>query len=155
MSTTFSNVIRMVCCCPVVSSLCRLCTVLEKAPHVSQCRHWDCGVACAQMVLQGLGREVERSSLLASLRTQSVWTIDLAMLLHRQGVRWVVVLTVDIPVEGGGLAARYVLEMRRCVPSCFGCLVSDVNAAGGSETCCCSGCGVCACRVVFFRSARM
>ncbi|CAM9837311.1 unnamed protein product [Laminaria digitata] len=40
------------------------------------------------MVLQGLGREVERSSLLASLRTQSVWTIDLAMLLHRQGVRF-------------------------------------------------------------------
>lgn len=61
---------------------------LWKAPHVSQCRHWDCGVACAQMVLQGLGREVDRSSLLASLRTQSVWTIDLAMLLHRQGVRF-------------------------------------------------------------------
>ena len=39
------------------------------------------------MVLRGLGREAERSSLLASLGTRSVWTIDLAMLLHRQGVR--------------------------------------------------------------------
>lgn len=41
------------------------------------------------MVLRGLGREAERSSLLASLGTRSVWTIDLAMLLHRQGVRCV------------------------------------------------------------------
>ncbi|CAM9359808.1 unnamed protein product [Ectocarpus sp. 6 AP-2014] len=60
---------------------------LWKAPHVSQICHWDCGVSCAQMVLRGLGREAERSSLLASLGTRSVWTIDLAMLLHRQGVR--------------------------------------------------------------------
>ncbi|CAB1113166.1 unnamed protein product [Ectocarpus sp. CCAP 1310/34] len=58
---------------------------LWKAPHVSQICHWDCGVSCAQMVLRGLGREAERSSLLASLGTRSVWTIDLAMLLHRQG----------------------------------------------------------------------
>lgn len=41
------------------------------------------------MVLRGLGREAERSSLLASLGTRSVWTIDLAMLLHRHGVRCV------------------------------------------------------------------
>ncbi|CBN76540.1 chromosome 22 open reading frame 13, isoform CRA_c [Ectocarpus siliculosus] len=61
---------------------------LWKAPHVSQICHWDCGVSCAQMVLRGLGREAERSSLLASLGTRSVWTIDLAMLLHRQGVRF-------------------------------------------------------------------
>lgn len=54
---------------------------------MSQVCHWDCGVSCAQMVLRGLGREAERSSLLASLGTRSVWTIDLAMLLHRQGVR--------------------------------------------------------------------
>lgn len=75
----------------------------QKAPHVSQCRHWDCGVACAQMVLQGLGREVDRSSLLASLRTQSVWTIDLAMLLHRQGVRWVMVVPYCSPRNEEGL----------------------------------------------------
>ncbi|CAM9820328.1 unnamed protein product, partial [Scytosiphon promiscuus] len=61
---------------------------LWKAPHVSQCCQWDCGVSCVQMVLRGLGREAERSSLLASLGTRSVWTIDLAMLLHRQGVRF-------------------------------------------------------------------
>ncbi|CAM9583880.1 unnamed protein product [Ectocarpus sp. 13 AM-2016] len=68
---------------------------LWKAPHVSQICHWDCGVSCAQMVLRGLGREAERSSLLASLGTRSVWTIDLAMLLHRQGVRQVMsMLTV-------------------------------------------------------------
>eukprot|EP00752_Nemacystus_decipiens_P001296 g1288.t1 len=61
---------------------------LWKAPHVSQSCQWDCGVSCVQMVLRGLGREAERSSLLASLGTRSVWTIDLAMLLHRQGVRF-------------------------------------------------------------------
>lgn len=61
---------------------------LRKAPHVSQCGRWDCGVACAQMVLQGLGRDIERASLLAALGTRSVWTIDLAMLLHRYGVRF-------------------------------------------------------------------
>ncbi|CAM9725008.1 unnamed protein product, partial [Hapterophycus canaliculatus] len=59
-----------------------------QAPHVSQCCQWDCGVSCVQMVLRGLGREAERSSLLASLGTRSVWTIDLAMLLHRQGIRF-------------------------------------------------------------------
>eukprot|EP00903_Cladosiphon_okamuranus_P007226 g7014.t1 len=61
---------------------------LWKAPHVSQSCQWDCGVSCVQMVLRGLGREAERASLLASLGTRSVWTIDLAMLLHRQGVRF-------------------------------------------------------------------
>ena len=59
-----------------------------QAPHVSQCSNWDCGVACVQMVLRGLSREGERSSLLAALGTRSVWTIDLAMLLHRFGVRY-------------------------------------------------------------------
>lgn len=66
---------------------CRDFTSTPQAPHVSQSCQWDCGVSCVQMVLRGLGREAERSSLLASLGTRSVWTIDLAMLLHRQGVR--------------------------------------------------------------------
>ncbi|CAM9936846.1 unnamed protein product, partial [Choristocarpus tenellus] len=59
-----------------------------QAPHISQSCRWDCGVACVQMVLAGLGRHVERSSLLASLGTRSIWTVDLAMLLHRLGIRF-------------------------------------------------------------------
>ncbi|CAN0411097.1 unnamed protein product, partial [Ectocarpus fasciculatus] len=78
-----------------------------QAPHVSQICHWDCGVSCAQMVLRGLGREAERSSLLASLGTRSVWTIDLAMLLHRQGVRRVKSMVFMYGTRTAGVTEAY------------------------------------------------
>lgn len=64
----------------------------RSAPHVRQTERWDCGVACALMALRSplCG---ERDHTLATLKRElhdtqgSVWSIDLAHLLARQGVR--------------------------------------------------------------------
>jgi hypothetical protein len=62
---------------------------LWKVPHYRQRATWDCGVACVQMVLAGLNCcSCDREQLLRSLATSSVWTIDLALLLHECGVRF-------------------------------------------------------------------
>jgi Guanylylate cyclase len=61
---------------------------LWKAPHYRQRTTWDCGVACVQMILAGLRCNCDREQLLRSLATSSIWTIDLALLLHECGVRF-------------------------------------------------------------------
>jgi Guanylylate cyclase len=61
---------------------------LWKVPHYRQRTTWDCGVACVQMVLAGLHCSCDREQLLRSLATSSVWTIDLALLLHECGVHF-------------------------------------------------------------------
>ncbi|CAG9467614.1 unnamed protein product [Pedinophyceae sp. YPF-701] len=49
---------------------------------------WDCGLACVLMVLLYQGRSGYTLDILRSMcPTTSVWTIDLAHLLHRAGVR--------------------------------------------------------------------
>ncbi|CAN6471538.1 unnamed protein product [Victoria cruziana] len=58
-------------------------------PHVRQLCAWDCGLACVLMVLRTVGIEHGDIHSLAELcRTTSIWTVDLAHLLHRFSVRF-------------------------------------------------------------------
>ncbi|KAG5190700.1 Guanylyl cyclase, partial [Tribonema minus] len=59
---------------------------LHKLGHQKQLSTWDCGVACLMMVLSSLNRDHTRDTLLAALGTNSVWTIDLALILHEHGI---------------------------------------------------------------------
>ncbi|XP_068845761.1 protein GUCD1 isoform X1 [Capricornis sumatraensis] len=59
-------------------------------PVIQQLFHWDCGLACSRMVLRYLGQldDAEFERALQELRlTRSIWTIDLAYLMRRFGVR--------------------------------------------------------------------
>ncbi|XP_055260909.1 protein GUCD1 isoform X10 [Moschus berezovskii] len=59
-------------------------------PIIQQLYHWDCGLACSRMVLRYLGQldDAEFERALQELRlTRSIWTIDLAYLMRRFGVR--------------------------------------------------------------------
>ncbi|XP_073419865.1 protein GUCD1 isoform X3 [Dendrobates tinctorius] len=75
-----------------------------KVPLIQQSYHWDCGLACARMVLQtslfhtsghvqsfrylNLLNEEEFQSAMQELQlTKSIWTIDLAYLMHHFGVQ--------------------------------------------------------------------
>ncbi|KMZ72506.1 hypothetical protein ZOSMA_162G00270 [Zostera marina] len=52
-------------------------------PHVQQVSDWDCGIACVLMVLRTLGlTHCEIHHLRDLCPTNSIWTIDLAYLLH-------------------------------------------------------------------------
>jgi Guanylylate cyclase len=70
--------------------------------HIRQQETWDCGIACLQMVLQWLRTSLdddievdhtyspwsrlevlERKLLLSKINTESIWTVDLAMLLEK------------------------------------------------------------------------
>ncbi|XP_067683728.1 protein GUCD1-like [Haliotis asinina] len=58
-------------------------------PHVQQCFHWDCGLACVSMVLKyfDIPSDQVYTSDLDSLQCgESVWTIDLAYLLKRYAI---------------------------------------------------------------------
>lgn len=57
-------------------------------PYVVQSYSWDCGVACAEMALRARGaKQISCQDLIAMLNSKSVWSIDLAYLLHRFGLR--------------------------------------------------------------------
>ncbi|XP_065760239.1 protein GUCD1 isoform X4 [Muntiacus reevesi] len=59
-------------------------------PVMQQLYHWDCGLACSRMVLRYLGQldDAEFERALQELQlTRSIWTIDLAYLMRRFGVR--------------------------------------------------------------------
>lgn len=61
-----------------------------KVPLIQQSYHWDCGLACARMVLQYLDllHEDEFQNAMKELQlTKSIWTIDLAYLMHHFGVQ--------------------------------------------------------------------
>ncbi|XP_058109384.1 guanylyl cyclase 1 isoform X2 [Magnolia sinica] len=58
-----------------------------KVPHVHQLRNWDCGLACVLMVLRTLGVDhCDIHSLGKLCSTTSIWTVDLAYLLHKFSV---------------------------------------------------------------------
>lgn len=55
-----------------------------EVPHINQQYSWDCGLACVLMVLRALGINSCNLQALAELcRTMSIWTVDLAYLLHK------------------------------------------------------------------------
>eukprot|EP00268_Persea_americana_P066928 TRINITY_DN9163_c0_g1_i1.p1 TRINITY_DN9163_c0_g1~~TRINITY_DN9163_c0_g1_i1.p1 ORF type:complete len:170 (-),score=22.78 TRINITY_DN9163_c0_g1_i1:580-1089(-) len=55
-----------------------------EVPHVRQLCNWDCGLACVLMVLRTLGIDhCDIHSLGKLCSTTSIWTVDLAYLLHK------------------------------------------------------------------------
>lgn len=71
---------------------------LIPVPHVRQAFTWDCGLACAFMVLRAAraaGPETSLASLRRAVATRSVWTIDVAHVLAAAGVP--VTLTTTMP----------------------------------------------------------
>jgi len=71
-------------------------------PHVQQKHHWDCGLACAQMVLGYLGRNLDDFSTVCKNLDfrDSVWTIDLALICVHYNVRHLFA-TVTLGVDKG------------------------------------------------------
>ena len=55
---------------------------VASVPHVRQSYSWDCGLACILMVLRIGGLMVTLDDLMVICGTRSVWTVDLAYLLH-------------------------------------------------------------------------
>eukprot|EP00741_Cyanophora_paradoxa_P022127 tig00021434_g21359.t1 len=55
---------------------------LIELPKVRQLSHWDCGLACCQMVLRKLKKRCTFDEMRKLCPTKSVWTIDLARLLN-------------------------------------------------------------------------
>lgn len=63
--------------------------VLLDVPPIRQSYHWDCGLACSRMVLRYLHPVSDEDFQAACWElklTESVWTIDLAYLMHHLGV---------------------------------------------------------------------
>ncbi|XP_020526594.1 uncharacterized protein LOC18440208 isoform X2 [Amborella trichopoda] len=60
-----------------------------EVPHIQQLSTWDCGLACVLMVLKTLGIDCGDIPCLEKLCcTTSVWTVDLAHLLHKFSVKF-------------------------------------------------------------------
>nr|ANF28677.1 guanylyl cyclase domain containing protein GUCD1 [Ziziphus jujuba] len=54
-----------------------------EVPHINQLYSWDCGLACVLMVFRTVGINSHSIQSLAELCcTNSIWTVDLAYLLH-------------------------------------------------------------------------
>lgn len=54
--------------------------------HVRQNFKWDCGIACILMLLHTRGEPKRREDLIAMVGTNSVWTVDLAYIMHKCGL---------------------------------------------------------------------
>ncbi|KAB1217798.1 Protein GUCD1 [Morella rubra] len=55
-----------------------------EVPHINQLNSWDCGLACVLMALRTLGITTSNFQALMELcSTTSIWTVDLAYLLHK------------------------------------------------------------------------
>ncbi|KAJ9522911.1 hypothetical protein QJQ45_023701 [Haematococcus lacustris] len=71
------------------TNVCSACqTSIEyQVPHVRQLYSWDCGLACALMVLHAVGyTQVDYGLLRQICPVTSIWTVDLAHLLRRFGI---------------------------------------------------------------------
>ncbi|KAL4224092.1 guanylyl cyclase domain-containing protein 1 [Mactra antiquata] len=77
--------------------------VINKVPLCMQSYSWDCGLACACMVLQYLGKDSHNvyTTELESLNCgESIWSIDLALLMKRYNVKHCY-CTITIGVDQG------------------------------------------------------
>ena len=68
-------------------------------PRARQLSTWDCGLACAEMVL--LAAALPASALAAEHAERSVWTVDLAVLLAARGLRGLALHTAVAGVAEG------------------------------------------------------
>ncbi|GAB4831857.1 Complement component 1 Q subcomponent-binding protein, mitochondrial [Ancistrocladus abbreviatus] len=58
-----------------------------EVPHINQLYNWDCGLACALMVLRTIGiNNCDLQDLAKLCSTKSVWTVDLAYILQKFSV---------------------------------------------------------------------
>lgn len=72
--------------------------------HVQQQHSWDCGLACAQMILNSAGASTTHDELSSGVENNSVWTIDVALALARRGV---VAVTYHTSLAGVNPAHRH------------------------------------------------
>ncbi|KAH6596947.1 hypothetical protein BASA50_003408 [Batrachochytrium salamandrivorans] len=62
--------------------------MLTIIPHIPQSYNWDCGPACASMVLAGLGSpRSSPSDILALYPQKSIWTVDIAYIFKHYAVK--------------------------------------------------------------------
>jgi len=61
---------------------------IDEKFHVQQQYNWDCGIACVAMILKACGQTPAWDDLIHSVGTESVWTIDLAILLHNRSIKF-------------------------------------------------------------------
>ncbi|KAL0018589.1 hypothetical protein WJX77_002963 [Trebouxia sp. C0004] len=79
-------------------------------PHVQQSFNWDCGLACALMVLKSLGVSYLNMASLRSLcSTTSVWTVDLAHLMRHFGLD-VTLATIMVGANPGYFREGFYME---------------------------------------------
>ncbi|XP_078178920.1 guanylyl cyclase 1 isoform X1 [Carex rostrata] len=91
-----------------ISSSCRAYHV--DVPHVRQMCNWDCGLACVLMVLRTLGIDsYDITDLEEFCSTTSIWTVDLAYLLHKFSVNFSF-LTVTVGVNPSYSAQSFYQE---------------------------------------------
>ncbi|XP_059297415.1 guanylyl cyclase 1-like isoform X2 [Lycium ferocissimum] len=65
------------------------CSSFCEVPHINQLHTWDCGLACVLMVLRTLGiKDGDMQELEELCCTTSIWTVDLAYLLHKFSVNF-------------------------------------------------------------------
>ncbi|KAK9841797.1 hypothetical protein WJX81_003931 [Elliptochloris bilobata] len=101
-----------------------------RVPHVRQSYEWDCGLACALMVLRAAG---VRSQSLQALRqlcpTTSIWTVDLAHLLRRFGLN-VEFLTVTLGANPAYARERFYRAHLRADCARVSRLFQEADGAG-------------------------
>ena len=95
-------------------------------PVVAQLYEWDCGVACALCLLRHFhhlrGNQSFQPSLYQSFPGPSVWTIELAYFLHREGINVMfssAYIGVDPSHENVGFYASCFREDAKRIELCF------------------------------------
>ncbi|XP_060573420.1 protein GUCD1-like [Ruditapes philippinarum] len=77
--------------------------VVHKVPLCMQSYSWDCGLACASMVLQYFGKDAHKvyTTDLEELKCgESIWTIDLACLMQKYCIKHTL-CTITLGVDKG------------------------------------------------------
>ncbi|XP_020114104.1 protein GUCD1 isoform X2 [Ananas comosus] len=104
-------------------------------PHVRQLFNWDCGLACVLMVLRALGIECcDIHDLEKLCSTTSIWTVDLAFLLHKFSVNFSF-FTVTLGVNPNYSAETFYREQLEDDTSRVGELFEKALEAGISIQC--------------------
>ena len=105
--------------------------VRVEVPHVRQRHSWDCGLACLQMVLRHFSiPEDDFKDVCKNLNFgDSVWTIDLAYMLHHYKIRQLF-CTVTVGVDKGYSAQSFYKDRFSADELRVNNLFSDVKTCG-------------------------